>query len=136
MKDFEIKITNNLPFIQFNNLKEHDLCPVTEKENSVLYILDDNCWEKVDDKSYCLKIKLRHAVNLDLKIRDLKDSGKIQMNDLHFIHLAKICSVHKAYAQSDLEKVEKDLYEKSLNIILKAIDEFNMASFMMGVSNE
>jgi hypothetical protein len=134
MKDFEIKITGNLPFIHFNNLKQHDLCPVTEKVNSVLYILDDNCWEEIDGK-FSLKIKLRHAVSLDLKIRELKDSGKVEMSDLHFVHLAEICRVYKTSAESDLDSAEKALYETSLNKVLKAIDEFNMASFMMGVSN-
>jgi hypothetical protein len=135
MKDFEIKITNNLPFIQFNNLQKHDLCPVTEKANSVLYILDDNCWEEYEG-GFSLKIKLRHAVNLDLKIRELKDSGKINMSDLHFVYLAEICTVHKVFAVSDLDKYESELYERSFNKVLKAIDEFNMASLMMGVSNE
>jgi hypothetical protein len=135
MKDFEIKVTNNLPFIHFNNLKQHDLCPVTEKANSVLYILDDNCWEEIDGK-FSLKIKLRHAIALDLKIRELKDSGKIQMNDLHFVHLADIIKVYKTVAESDLDNAEKTLYEISINKILKAVDEFNMASLMMGVSNE
>jgi hypothetical protein len=135
MKDFEIKVTNNLPFINFNNLKQHDLCPVTEKSNSVLYILDDNAWEEIDGK-FSLKIKLRHAIALDLKIRELKDSGKIQMNDLHFVHLADIIKVYKTVAESDLDNAEKTLYEISINKILKAVDEFNMASLMMGVSNE
>lgn len=134
MEDFKIKITGNLPFIHFDNLQQYDLFPVTEMATAVLYIMDDNAWEEIDGK-FSLKLKLRQAVALDLKIRELKDSGKIEMSDLHFVHLAEICKVYKTTAESNLEDAERNLYEISFNKIVKAIEEFNMASLMMGVAN-
>lgn len=135
MGDFQIKITCNLPFIYFDNLQQYDLFPVTEMSTAVLYIMDDNAWEEIEGK-FSLKLKLRQAVALDLKIRELKDSGKIEMSDLHFVHLAEICKVYKTTAESNLEDAERNLYEASFNKILNAIKEFNMASLMMGVAND
>lgn len=138
MKDFSIRVIQNLPMIEFeDDLKISDLCPVTERANSVLFILDDDTWEEKNGV-HTFKIKFKQAPNIDLKIRELKDNGKIKFTDNHVSNLANICKVYRVSITdiSQKERTEEIHYLKTLQEISKAIDEFNLTTIMMGVSND
>ena len=132
---FEIKIKNGLPFINATReLIDFDMSPITEKENSIMFILDDDPWE-FHDGFHTMKLRLRHAGELDSQIRELKEKRKIKLNDIHWVHLATICKVYKTSSMSEVLKddLSKQLYEKSVKEIQTAIDEFNMISLMKGM---
>jgi hypothetical protein len=138
MKDFIIHVIQELPIIDFeNDLSISDLCPVTERANSVLFILDDDTWEEKNGV-HTFKIKFKKAPNIELKIRELKDNGKIKFTDNHISNLANICKVYRISTTdiSQKEKLEETHYLKTLQEISKAIDEFNLTTITMGVSND
>jgi len=132
----EIKIVQELPMLVLKReLTEFDLAPVTEKENSVLFILDDDAWEE-NDGIHTMKLRFRTAVELDKTLRNLDFEKKARMSDKHYIELSNICKVFKTDVEneSDKEQAEEVHYIKSLQLLTESIDEFNMTTMMMGVT--
>jgi hypothetical protein len=132
----EIKIVQELPMLVIKReLTEFDLAPVTEKENSIRFMFDDDAWESNGD-SFTMKLRFRRAVELDKELRDSDFKKKIKMSDKHYMELANICKVFKTEAETEEQKEKKEEvhYINSLQKLNESIDEFNMTTMMMGVT--
>jgi hypothetical protein len=135
---FEIRIKNQLPFIHLNReLSDFDLAPIVERENSIMFIMDDDPWQK-EKEIYYMKLRFRSASDLSNIIENLKNKNKIKLDSNHGILLSKVCSVRMVY--TDNESLKEDLgkkhYEESIQDLIKTIDNFNVHSLMMGMAGE
>ena len=137
-----ITVVMGMPIIKLNReLTSFDLGPITEKENAILFITDDDAWEYEENKA-TIKLRFKSAKELDSKIRELSDKGEINIEQDHFVDLANICKVFKSSVtfldDSDRDAIttqaEEAVYESSIKLLQEEIDNFNTTSFMRGVS--
>lgn len=132
----KIVIKQELPFIQLQReLTEFDLAPVTEKENSIRFMFDDDPWQDIEG-TQTMKLRFRRAADLDKYIRELDTEKKIKVSGNHYMELSKICKVMKisVKTEEEKEKASEFLYKHSMANLITSIDAFNTISMMMGVT--
>ena len=131
----EIKSLNGYPFLHLTrDLTNFDLAPVTEEANSILFILGDDPWEEINGE-LVIKLRFRTAIDLENDLKELKKSNIMNVTGKHFLDLSEICRVHSEATLNAEEKdsIEKNHYIKSLEKLNKAITQFNLTSFMLGM---
>jgi hypothetical protein len=130
-----VKIKSGQPFLSIQrDLVNYDLAPVIERENSIMFMMDDDAWENLGDH-YQISLRLRVAGDLDRELRELNKKHSIKMDQVHYTHLASICKVYKntTHSQDAKEAVEAKHFTDSLLCIEQAITDFNLHSMMRGI---
>jgi hypothetical protein len=136
MSLLEIKVIKGMPFLEpTREVTDFEFGPVTEEENSIRWIMDDNVWESKNGL-HTIKIRVKCAVDLYDQIKEMSDKKEIKMDQAHWMHLASICQVHikSTNNEDNMAEIEKSIYPQSISKLQEAIDEFNMITIFKGVS--
>lgn len=119
---FLIREIHSYPMIiPIREIAESDFAPVTERENSIRFILDDDPWEDDNSGGYEFKIRLRYAKELDTHFREKYPAANV--GGEIFECLARLSRVYrtKVYHEDNKEVAAANCYREALAEINKAI---------------